>query len=213
MSTQRVTAAAPVAVATAAVPALPAGDVPGGGMTPARAGWWQAWRARFGLAEVCGTIAAVGGFAAGYLIAGSLLAAAGLATICEAVGFYGCVGVKTAVAACRATAHLGGVQRLVAGAWHAITQQLASCAAAEALDTFVVRTGCLAGAAWLARPLPGGVWLGFAVGKAAADVSWYGMEASARRGLARWLSATPCLVLDLARVRDRVAELAPRCRE
>jgi len=181
-------------------------------MTPARAGWWQAWRARFGLAEVCGTIAAVGGFAAGYLIAGSLLAAAGLATICEAVGFYGCVGVKTAVAACRATAHLGGVQRLVAGAWHAITQQLASCAAAEALDTFVVRPGCLAGAAWLARPLPGGVWLGFAVGKAAADVSWYGMEASARRSMARAIpraqSATPYVLLDLARATECFAELA-----
>ena len=149
MSTQGVTAAAPVAVATGTVPALPAGDVPGGGMTPARAGWWQAWRARFGLAEVCGTIAAVGGFAAGYLIAGSLLAAAGLATICEAVGFYGCVGVKTAVAACRATAHLGGVQRLVAGAWHAITQQLASCAAAR-----VIGTGC--GHKRRGRPLLGG---------------------------------------------------------
>jgi hypothetical protein len=33
------------------------------------------------------------------------------------------------------------------------------------------------------RPLPGGVWLGFAVGKAAADVAWYGLEASARRGV------------------------------
>jgi ornithine decarboxylase len=212
MSTQGVTAAAPVAVATGSVPALPTGDVPGGCMTPARAGWWPAWRARFGLAEVCGTIAAVGGFAAGYLIAGSLLAAAGLATICEAVGFYGCVGVKTAVAACRATAHLGGVRRLVAGAWHAITQQLASCAAAEALDTFVVRPGCLAGAAWLARPLPGGVWLGFAVGKVAADVSWYGMEASARRGMARAIpraqSATPYVLLDLARATECFAELA-----
>ena len=27
--------------------------------------WWQAWRARFGLAEVCGTAAATAGFAAG----------------------------------------------------------------------------------------------------------------------------------------------------
>jgi hypothetical protein len=50
------------------------------------------WRARFGLAEVCGTLAAVTGFAVGYLAAGSLLAAAGLATVCEAIGFYGWVG-------------------------------------------------------------------------------------------------------------------------
>jgi hypothetical protein len=41
----------------------------------------------------------------------------------------------------------------------------------------------VAGAAWLLRPLPGGVWLGFAVGKAAADVAWYGLEASARRSV------------------------------
>jgi hypothetical protein len=154
----------------------------------ARDGWWPAWQARFGLAEVCGTVAATSGFAAGYLAAGSLLAAAGLATLCEAVGFYGCVGVKTATAARRATAHLAGFRRLAAGAWHAMTGQLASCAVAEVLDGFLVRPGCLTGAALLARPLPGGVWLGFAVGKVAADVVFYGMEAAARRGVARSLA-------------------------
>ena len=41
-----------------------------------------------------------------------------------------------------------------------------------------------AGAAWLLRPLPGGVWLGFLAGKAVADVAWYGLEAYARRGVA-----------------------------
>jgi hypothetical protein len=151
--------------------------------------WWQAWRARFGLAEVCGTTAAAIGFAAGYLPAGSLLSAAGLATICEVLGFYGCIGAKTVAAACRATAHLGGRRRLAAGAWHAIREQLASCAVAEAVDGFLIRPACLAGAAWLLRPLPAGVWLGFVAGKAVADVAWYGMEASARRGVA-W-SARP----------------------
>src|SRR5690348_13964614 len=48
----------------------------GGGRGGLRA-WWGAWRERFGLAEVCGTLTAVGGFAAGYLGSGSLLAAAG----------------------------------------------------------------------------------------------------------------------------------------
>jgi ornithine decarboxylase len=182
-------------------------------MPAGRAGRWQAWRARFGLAEVCGTIAAAGGFAAGYLMTGSLVAAAGLATICEGLGFYGCVGVKTTAAARRATAHLDGLRRLAAGAWHAITQQLASCAAAEALDGLLVRPGCLTGAAWLARPLPGGIWLGFAAGKAAADMAWYGMEASARRGVARTGPggggpATPYLLLDLGRARDGFARLA-----
>ena len=147
------------------------------------AGWWQAWRARFGLAEVCGTAAAVAGFAVGYLPDRSLLAAAALATLCEVIGFYGFIGAKTVAAARRATAHLDGWRRLAAGAWHAVTEQLASCAVAEAVDGLLIRPGCLAGAAWLLRPLPGGVWLGFAAGKVVADVAWYGMEAAARRSV------------------------------
>jgi hypothetical protein len=175
-------------------------------------GWWRAWRARFGLAEVCGTVLAAAGFAAGYLQAGSLLAAAGLAAIGEAIGFYSCLGAKTAVAASRATAHLAGWRRLAAGAWHAVREQLASCAAAEAVDSFLTRPGCLAGAAWLLRPLPGGVWLGFAVGKVTADVAWYGLEASARRRVRRPGRAaappTPYLLLDLARVEESFRALA-----
>jgi ornithine decarboxylase len=174
-------------------------------------GWWRVWRARFGLAEVCGTVLAAAGFAAGYLQAGSLLAAAGLAAIGEAIGFYSCLGAKTAVAASRATAHLAGWRRLTAGAWHAVREQLASCAAAEAVDSFLTRPGCLAGAAWLLRPLPGGVWLGFAIGKVTADVAWYGLEASARRGVTRSgrpAPRTPYLLLDLARVEESFRELA-----
>jgi len=66
-----------------------------------------------------------------------------------------------------------------------VTEQLASCAVAEALDFALIRPGCVAGAAWLLLPLPGGVWLGLALGKATADVIWYGMEASVRRVVAR----------------------------
>jgi len=58
-----------------------------------------------------------------------------------------------------------------------VTQQLASCAAAEAVDFALIRPGSLAGAAWLLLWLPGGLWLGFAAGKAVADVFWYGAEA------------------------------------
>ena len=147
------------------------------------AGWWRAWRDRFGLAEVCGTLAAAAGFAAGYAQAGSLLAAAAPATVCEGIGFYGCIAAKTGAAARRATAHLDGWRRLAAGAWHAVREQLASCAVAETVDGFLIRPGCIAGAAWLLRALPGGVWIGFVAGKAAADVAWYGLEASARRGV------------------------------
>ena len=148
-------------------------------------GKWRAWRDRFGLAEVCGTAGAVTGFATGYLSGASLLAAAGLASIGEVIGFYGWIGIKTLLAACRATNHLAGSRRLAAAVWHAVTEQLASCAVAEALDFALIRPGCVAGAAWLLLPLPGGVWLGMVAGKAIADVVWYGAEASVRRGLAR----------------------------
>jgi hypothetical protein len=67
-----------------------------------------------------------------------------------------------------------------------VTQQLASCAAAEAVDFALIRPASVAGAAWLLFSLPGGVWLGFVAGKAVADVFWYGAEAAARRGLVRW---------------------------
>ena len=163
-----------VSVDVAAVAVVTAGGAEAVAAPPIpdrRAGWWRAWRDRFGLAEVCGTLGAVAGFAAGYAQAGSLLAAAALATIGEAIGFYGCIAAKTGSAARRATAHLGGWRRLAAGAWHAVREQLASCAAAETVDGFLIRPGCLVGAAWLLRPLPGGVWLGFALGKA-ADVAW-----------------------------------------
>jgi hypothetical protein len=170
---------------------------------PTAGGWWRAWRGRFGLAEVCCNSGAAAGVVAGYLSTGSLFAAAALAMAGGTSGFYGCVGVKTAVAASRVTAHLAGWCRLAAAAWHAVTQQLASCAAAEALDDLLIRPGCLAVGWWLLRPLPGGVWLGFAVGKAAADVAWYGMEACARRGVAAFIKGrqptTPCLPLDVPR--------------
>jgi hypothetical protein len=71
----------------AAVAAVTTGDGGAAAAPPAAgrlAGWWQAWRARFGLAEVCGTATAMAGFAVGYLQAGSLLAAGALATVCEA---------------------------------------------------------------------------------------------------------------------------------
>ena len=152
----------------------------------ARAGKaWQSWRARFGLAEVCGSVTAATGFAIGYRAGGSVLTAAGLATLGEFAGFYSCIGTRAALAAYRATAHLAGWRRLAAGAWHAMTQQLASCAAAEAVDFVLIRPASLAGAAWLLLSLPGGMWLGFVAGKAVADVFWYSAEAAARRGMVR----------------------------
>jgi hypothetical protein len=135
--------------------------------------WWRAWCARFGLAEVRGALTALSGFAAGYLATGSLLVAAGMATMCEAIGFYGCLGVKTTAAASRVTAHLAGFRRLAAGTWHAVTGQLASCAAAEALDAFLVRPGCLA------RGVAGPATAGWGMARVR------GRQARRRRGLLR----------------------------
>jgi hypothetical protein len=64
-----------------------------------------------------------------------------------------------------------------------VTQQLASCAIAEAVDFALIRPASLAGVAWLLLWLPGGIWLGFVVGKAVANVFWYSAEAAARRSL------------------------------
>ena len=144
---------------------------------------------RFRLAEGCGTLAAIGGFAAGYLAAGSLLAAAWPATLCEVIGFYGCVGVRTAAAGSPGHRPPGRVPQAGRRTWHAVTQQLASCAAAEALEGLPVRPGCLA---WCCLGRPGRCPAGYGSGSRPARRSptWPGTawKPSARRGVARPLA-------------------------
>ena len=70
----------------------------------------------------------------------------------------------------------------------------------------------MSGYAGRAAALTGRVWLGFAVGKIAADMAWHGMKASPRR-VVPWTvtavqPATPYLLLDLARANGSFAELA-----
>ena len=145
--------------------------------------WWRAWRERFGLAEVVGTLGAVAGFAVGYGRTGGLLAAAGLATTCEVIGFYACIGLRTGLEARRATQGAAGWQRFGDAARHAILTSVASCVVAELVDDLLIRPGFLAGGAWLFRGSTAGMWTGFALGKLAADSVWYGVEASARRAV------------------------------
>ena len=136
---------------------------------------------------MCGTLGAFAGFAAGYLSSGSLLVAAGLATFLEVIGFYSCVGIKTTFIAWRATGHLVGWYRLAAAAWHAVREQLASCAVAELLDDFLIRPWAH-GRRGVARPRPGPTRRGMAricVGKVIADVSWYSSEAVSRWSIVR----------------------------
>lgn len=148
---------------------------------------WQAWRARFGLAELAGTAAAAAGFGGGLALRWPVAAAAALAAITEAVMFYAVVGIRTALAAARATAHLTGPARLAAAAWHAARAQLASAAAAETFDVFLIRPALMTTGALLCRPW---IWAGFLLGKAASDLLWYLAEASARAGVSR-LAAPP----------------------
>jgi hypothetical protein len=65
---------------------------------------------------------------------------------------------------------------------HAIREQLASCAVAEALDDIIVRPQTIYWLTWWVRHLPGGLIWGFLVGKAAADAVYYAVEAAARCG-------------------------------
>lgn len=141
------------------------------------AGWWS----RFGAAEAAGTVMAIAGFGIAQLRGWPLPAAAGLAVTAEVIGFYALVGIKTAMRAGKATAHLAGARRLGAAAWHAVHDQLASAGAAEAVDDLLVRPGCMTLGAWAgSRWGTAGLWLGFLAGKAIADLAWYLVEAHAR---------------------------------
>ncbi len=156
---------------------------------------WRAWRERFGLAELTGTIGAIIGFEIGYGQNGRLLAAAGLATTCEVIGFYACIAVRTGLEARRATHGAAGWQRLADAARHAVLTSLASCVVAEVADDLLIRPGFLAGTAWLFRGSVAGMWIGFAIGKLAADAAWYGVEATARRGTRRGYDAIQAAVV------------------
>jgi hypothetical protein len=146
---------------------------------------WRAWRERFGLAEVFGSVGAIFGFEAGYARSGSLVAAAGLATTCELIGFYGCIALRTGIAARKATEGSAGWDRFLAAARHAIITSVASCVVAELVDGLLIRPSFLAGGAWLFQGSTTGMWVGFAIGKLAADAAWYGVEACTRNGARR----------------------------
>ena len=140
------------------------------------------WRARFGLAELCGTVAAFAGFGLGLARGWPLAAAAGLATGCEAVAFYAPVAVRAGLAAWRATGHLSGWRRAAGAGWHAASREFASAAAAELADDLLIRPWAMTAGAWIGGHHSAAfLWLGFAAGKFTADAGWYAAEASARR--------------------------------
>ena len=145
------------------------------------ASWAAGWRARFGLAEICGTAAAVAGFGFGLARGWPLPAAAGLATAAEAVAFYVPVVARTAWRSWTATGHLSGLRRGIGAGLHAVRDQFASAAAAEITDDLVFRPAAMTAGAWIGgHGGPGWLWAGFLAGKALADAAWYATEAHAR---------------------------------
>ena len=111
--------------------------------------WWRARRDRFGWAGVVGTVGAIFGFQAGYARSGSLLAAAGLATTFEVVGFCGRIALRTGQAARRVTEGSAGWDRFVAApgtryspAWRRASWLTWSIACSSGRASWPERRGC-----------------------------------------------------------------------
>jgi FHA domain len=134
-----------------------------------RSGWRQgfaAWRRRYGLAELVGTLALILAALAIQRATGSILAAALAGSLAEAGWFYGVLLVREFRLEKR-DARVGGFE---ARALRELGRDLLlEFGAAERLDGLVLRPLCLG----LGLLLMGG-WLGLLVGKIVADLLFYG---------------------------------------
>jgi FHA domain len=134
-----------------------------------RSGWRQgfaAWRRRYGLAEVVGTLALILAALAIQRATGSILAAALAGSLAEAAWFYGVLLVREFRLEKR-DARVGGFE---ARALRELGRDLLlEFGAAERLDGLVLRPLCLGlGLLFI------GDWLGLLVGKIVADLLFYG---------------------------------------
>ena len=128
---------------------------------------WLEWIRRYGPAEVMGTAAALGGYWAGQVLTGSLVASAFAAALSESVGFYGVLLLRDMVR----DAYAAGARRTrygpreIAGTWRNIFIEFGPI---ELLDVTVVRPLCMGlGGRYL------GPRLGVIAGKVVADVVFY----------------------------------------
>ncbi len=124
------------------------------------------WRRRYGVAELCGTVALIGVALLTQTLTGSTVAAALAGSLAEAIWFY-TVLLGREYRQERRNARLGGfVPRPLRDLGHEL---LLEFGAAERVDTLLLRPLCLGvGLAWL------GGWPGLLVGKVAADLIFYG---------------------------------------
>jgi hypothetical protein len=142
---------------------------------------WLEWIRRFGVAELAGTGAALGGYWAGQALTGSLVASAFAAALSESVVFYTVLLLRDMVR----DAYAAGARRVrygpreVAGTWRHLFIEFGPI---ELLDVAVLRPLCMGlGGRYL------GPRLGVIAGKIVADVAFYAapmltIEARRRRG-------------------------------
>jgi hypothetical protein len=128
---------------------------------------WLEWMRRFGVAELTGTAAALGGYWAGQALTGSLVVSAFAAALSESVAFYTVLLLRDMVR----DAYAAGARRVrygpreIVGTWRNLFVEFGPI---ELLDVAVLRPLCMGlGGRYL------GPRLGVIAGKVLADVVFY----------------------------------------
>ena len=128
---------------------------------------WLEWVRRFGVAELTGTAAALGGYWAGQALTGSLVLSAFAAALSESAVFYTVLllrdVVRDAYAAGARRARYG--LREIGGTWRNLFIEFGPI---ELLDALVLRPLCMGLGGWYLGP-----WLGVIAGKIVADAAFY----------------------------------------
>lgn len=128
---------------------------------------WVEWLRRYGLAELAGTITALGGYFGAFALTGSLVASAFAAALSESVGFYGVLllrdMVRDAYAAGARRARYG--PREMVGTWRNLFIEFGPT---ELLDGLAIRPFCMGLGSRLLGPQ-----VGVILGKLLADLVFY----------------------------------------
>ena len=130
---------------------------------------WQEWIRRYGLAEIAGTAAAIGGYWAGFALTGSRVAAAYAAALSESAGFYAILILRDMVR----DAYAAGSRRGRYGPremGQTCRNLFVEFGPTELLDNLLIRPLCMGLGGRLLGPR-----LGIIAGKLAADVFFYGL--------------------------------------
>ncbi len=128
----------------------------------------RTWVSRYGLAEVLGTVAAVGAATSLFQVSGSTLASAYAGTIAEFVVFYGIIFLRETIRG----AHVAGAQGRPYGnteLLRVVHGMMLEFGVAELLDTLILRPIMIGQGMRLLGP-----GMGSLVGKLLADALFYG---------------------------------------